>query len=132
MTAITKTAAGILASVVLSGAPHALRAEDANPIMTMTPLHGISFDIGTKRAISFYLNNAGQCRLVLTLADALVGDEPPAASTTRYETTVPAADNTRIVLPEGNALEFVCHAEARAMSVKPAAQLAVRGPLQSR
>jgi hypothetical protein len=132
MTAITKTAAAILASVVLSGAPHALHADDAKPIMTMTPLHGVSFDVGTKRAVSFYLNKAGQCRLVLTLADALIGDEPPAASTTRYETTVPAADTTRIVLPEGTALEFVCHAEARAMSVKPTEQLAVRGPLQGR
>jgi hypothetical protein len=36
--------------------------------MTMKPLQGVSFDIGTKRAVSYFLSDNGACKLTLTLA----------------------------------------------------------------
>ena len=63
----TSAAVAVLAGLVLASAPS--KAASADYTLTMKPLHGISFDVGTKRAVSYFLSVAGQCRLVLTLAD---------------------------------------------------------------
>ena len=67
--AFTKSAAAAtLAGFVLAASSHS-KAASTDYTLTMKPLHGISFDVGTKRAASYFLSADGRCRLVLTLAD---------------------------------------------------------------
>jgi hypothetical protein len=41
----------------------------------MKPLQGVSFDIGTKRAVSYFLSDGDTCKLTLMLAEVVYGDE---------------------------------------------------------
>ena len=43
-------------------------ADPASPLI-MKPLQGVSFDIGTKRAVSYFLSDNDACKLTLTLAE---------------------------------------------------------------
>ena len=49
-------------------------ANPASPL-TMKPLQGVSFDIGTKRAVSYFLSDNDACKLTLTLAEVVPDDE---------------------------------------------------------
>jgi len=51
------------------------RAADPASPLTMKPLQGVSFDIGTKRAVSYFLSDNDACKLTLTLAEVVQDDE---------------------------------------------------------
>lgn len=98
--------------------------EAADDTLNMKPFHGISFNVGSKRAVSYFLNSNGQCNLVVTLADEPKWDGTHSFTATRFEATIAAGEATRFHSAERKALEFACHAGARSMSVKPVEQLA--------
>lgn len=122
----------IIAATALTGllALHnagAVQAAESSSQLTMKPLHGISFDVGTQRAVSYFLSDNGRCKLVLTLAEQPNWDDGPSLSATRFEAAVPGGKSTRFNSPEGKALEFACQTDAQAMSVKAVEQVAVGG-----
>ena len=121
----TSAAVAVLAGLVLASAPS--KAASADYTLTMKPLHGISFDVGTKRAVSYFLSVAGQCRVVLTLADQPDWEQFASFTTTRFEATLPADKTIRFTSPENKMLEFACLPDAQSMSVKPIDFLAARG-----
>jgi hypothetical protein len=84
--------------------------------MTMKPLQGISFDVGTKHAVSYFLSEDGLCKVTLLVAEALVGDEVPTAPATRFEVAIGPGKTGRINTGEGATFEFTCNAGAEAMS----------------
>lgn len=124
MNTLTSAAVAVLSAYSVTTGPVA-RADNSTHQLAMTPMHGISFDLGSKRAVAYYLSAAGQCRLVLTLADAGWRDEP-GFTTTRFEATLAAEHDVRFVSVEGRAVEFVCGASARTMTAKLAEQIAAR------
>ena len=116
--AFTHSAAvAALAGLVLASAPS--KAASVDSTLTMKPQHGISFDVGTKRAVSYFLSVAGQCRLVLTLADQPDWEQFASFTTTRFEATLPADKTIRFASPENKMLEFACLPGAQSMSVRP-------------
>jgi hypothetical protein len=114
--------AGVLAAAELG----TLKAADSSPILTMKPLQGISFDVGTKRAVSYFLREDGMCKLVLTLAEAPIWDEPSRFAATRFEAAIDAGKATRYDSPEGKSLDFACLAGAQSMSVEALDEVAVK------
>src|ERR1700730_16457338 len=70
---------GIAATASLATAQ---AAELASPL-TMKPLQGVSCDIGTKRAVSYFLSDGNSCKLTLMLAEVVHGDEVNGPTTTR-------------------------------------------------
>lgn len=116
-------AATITAALSLS-TTGALRAADAPPVLTMKPLQGVSFDIGTKHSVSYFLNDSGQCKLVLTLADDPSWGDVPSFTAIRFEAAIPPGKTTRYNSGEGDAVEFACQADAQTMSVKPVQDIA--------
>jgi hypothetical protein len=89
----------------------------ASPV-TMRPLQGISFDIGTKRAVSYFLNNDTACKLTLTLADVIDDDEVNGLTATRMTVAVEPGKTAYLDTAEGQSLEFKCQAGAQAMSIE--------------
>ena len=125
--AFTQSAAvATLAGFVLAAASTPSKAASTEYTLTMKPLHGISFDVGTKRAASYFLSVAGQCRLVLTLADQPDWEQFASFTSTRFEATLPADKSIRFTSPENKMLEFACLPGAQSMSVKPIDFIAVR------
>ena len=98
---------------------------DSSPALTMKPRHGISFDVGLKRAVSYFLSESGICNLTLMIAEAMNGDEVPGGTAARFRVAVGAGKSTRLDTTEGKSLDFACAANARAMSVKVVDRVAV-------
>lgn len=118
-------AAMALASVFALSQPGALQAGGDPPVLTMKPFHGISFDVGTKRAVAYFLAGRGTCDLVATFADPPSwNDGAPPFSAQRFEAAIPAGQARRFNAAEGKTLEFACQARAEAMSVKAVEQIA--------
>ena len=100
------------------------QAGDASSPLAMKPLHGISFDIGTKHAVSYFLSESGQCKLTLIVADAMTGDELPTDTPVRFEAAIEAGKGAYFDTAEGKALHFACAASALAMDVREVKQVA--------
>ena len=112
-----------LAGIFCANAASEIRAADSS-LLTMKPLHGISHDVGTKRAVSYFLSDNGKCKLVLTLAEAPNWDEVPNLIATRFEAAIDAGKTTRFHATAGKSLQFACQAGAQAMNVKVLDQVA--------
>jgi hypothetical protein len=110
------TATAIAASLSLA-APAALLAADS-PVLTMKPLQGVTFDVGVKHSVSYFLNDSGQCKLVMTLAGEPNWSDVISFTSIRFEASVPPGRNTRYNSGDGKAVEFGCQAEAQAMTVR--------------
>jgi hypothetical protein len=113
-TIILATATSALLALGSAGASE---AGEASQPLTMKPLHGVSFDVGTKRAVSYFLSERGQCKLTLIVADQMKDDTPPNDTPVRFEATIDAGNGTRFDTPEGKGLQFECKPGSLAMSV---------------
>jgi hypothetical protein len=91
-------------------------ANPASPL-TMKPLQGVSFDIGTKRAVSYFLSDNDACKLTLTLAEVVQDDAVNGLTAARMTVPVEVGKVAHFDTAEGKSLEFKCQAGAQAMSV---------------
>ena len=126
MNMLAKIIAGTAFAAVLSLSTAA--ATQAADEMTMKPLQGVSFDVESKRAVSYFLNDAGTCKLVLTLAGEPDLGEVPSFTATRFEAAIAAGRMARFEVSQGKSLEFACHADAQVMSVRGLEQVATSPP----
>ena len=118
----TATAIASLAAILGSTSSMATGAAAGLP---MKPLHGVSFDVGTQRAVGYFTSENGQCKLAVTLADGpRWDDEVPAFMATRFEAAVPAGKTTLLRPVDGSLIEFRCQPGAQTMSVHGVKQLA--------
>ena len=96
-----------------------LTQPSARPIrdsVMRSPMGGVSFDIGAERAVSYFLSDHGQCKLVLTHARAPNGNDANFTAT-RFEATIDAGKATRYVSSDGPAIDFECQPNAQSMSI---------------
>ncbi len=120
---------GILAMAHLG----AVQAGDATPVWrTMKPLHAISFDVGRKHVLSYFLRKEGLCELTMMVTDrpdeASDGDEIPTLAAARFKAAIDGGKTARLDTPEGKSLEYACATDAHAMSVMQMNQVAVASP----
>lgn len=120
---------GILAMAHLG----AVQAGDATPVWrTMKPLHAISFDVGRKHVLSYFLRKEGLCELTMMVTDrpdeASDGDEIPTLAAARFKAAIDGGKTARLDTPEGKSLEYACTTDAHAMSVMQMNQVAVASP----
>jgi hypothetical protein len=114
-----KRAVFLIAFVGISATASLGMAQAADPAspLTMKPLQGVSFDIGTKRAVSYFLSDGNSCKLTLMLAEVVHGDEVSGLMATRVTVAIEAGKAARLDTAEGKTLEFKCQGGAHAMSV---------------
>ena len=96
-------------------------ADPASPL-TMKPLQGVSFDLGTKRAVSYFLREGKSCKLTLMLAELVDGDEVNGLTATRVMLAIEAGKAAHLDTVEGKTLEFKCQDGAHVMSVEASNQ----------
>lgn len=92
--------------------------------LTMKPLQGVSFDIGTKHAVSYFLKDGNSCKLTLMLAEVGHGDEVNGPTAARVTVGIDAGKAAHLDTVEGKTLEFKCLGGARVMSVDASNQAA--------
>jgi hypothetical protein len=86
----------------------------------MTEMQGVSFNIGTQRAVGYFLNGGGTCKLIVTMAEPYNRDDDDdvySFTSTRFEAAIPAGKAARFKPASGRAFEFACQAGARSMSI---------------
>ena len=103
------------AALAGSEAPRAANA----PILTVQPMQGVSFDIGTKHASGYFLSDADACKLTVTLAEAGRDDEFDGKTAIRMTVAVEAGNSAHIDTVAGKSLGFKCQAGAKSMSIEP-------------
>jgi hypothetical protein len=123
MTTITNIALSVSVGLLALSNGFAAQAGSSHTL-TMKPLAGISFDIGAKRAVSYFSSQNNQCKLVLTMADE---SSDAHFTVTRFEASVGAGKATRYTSSEGKVVDFACAADAQAMTVNPVSQFAATG-----
>jgi hypothetical protein len=109
----------IIAAVVVSAALSLCTAAQASE--TVKPLQGVSFHVGTKHAVGYFVSDSSSCKLVLTLAD------DANFAPTRVETAIAAGMSTSYQLAEGKSLEFACQADGQAMKINALETFAANG-----
>ena len=93
------------------------RAANPTSPLTMNPLQGVSFDIGTKRAVSYFLSDDEECKLTLMLAELVNDDEANGLAATRMTVAVEVGKAARLDTAEGKSLEFKCQPGGQEMSI---------------
>ena len=117
---------GVLAIANLGPA----QAGDSAPVGSqMKPLYAVSFDVGRKHVLSYFLSKNGMCDLTILVTDrpgeVVEGDEIPALATERFHTAVDGGKSAQLDTAAGKSLEYVCATDAQAMSVKQVNQITV-------
>jgi len=123
----TTIAVTVLAGFAVTAATIS-KAEERAAALTMKPLHAISFDVGRKHAIGYFLSENGQCKLTLVVADAMQGDAVPTDAPLRFDVAINADRDARFDTAEGKALEFACAHTSDAMTVGEVSQVATSAP----
>ncbi len=122
--------ATVLTGVLAMANLGAVQAGDSSPgWKPMKPLYAVSFDVGRKHVLSYFLSKNGLCDLTTMVTDrpdeASEGDEIPTLATVRFKATIDGGKTARLDTAEGKSLEYACAADAQAMSVRQVNQVAV-------
>jgi hypothetical protein len=115
----------------------AVQAGDSSQVWKpMKPLYAVSFDVGRKHVLSYFLSKKGQCDLTTLVTDrpneAAEGDEIPELTTARFRATIDGGKTAHVDTAEGKSLEYVCATGAQAMSVRQVNQVAVASASQAK
>lgn len=90
----------------------------------LKPVKGVSFDIGSKHAMTYYKPAGGICNLTLVMAERPNEDGTVASTASRISVPVLPGKTARIDTAEGKALEFACKVGGSEMTVKSVEQVA--------
>jgi len=120
---------GVLAAANLG----AVQAGDSSPVEShMKPLYAVSFDVGSKHVLSYFLSKNSQCDLAIFATDrpdkAAEGDYIPTLTTSRFHAAIDGGKTVHFDTAEGKSLEYACATDAQAMSVKEVNQVAATSP----
>ncbi len=114
----------LIGALAAGGAPETAAAGEGRVVGVLEPAKGMSFDIGSKRAVGYFLSTGNGCRLTLLLTQALNSDEPDGSPASRVQLVIDPGRTARIDTADGQALEFSCTSGARKMSVEALEQVA--------
>ena len=103
-------------------------AAERDTTLRAMPMHGVSFDIGSKHAISYFLVKHGNCDLTVWLVDIAREEEVASDTPTRMVIEVAPGKSTQVGSAEGRVAEFACSANAGSMSIRTLTETAYTKP----
>jgi hypothetical protein len=135
----SKLAVAAILSSVLAFAGNAGAAETSPLLATLKPISGpgaagksqdflLQLPFGSKKTVSYFLSENGNCKLSLMVGEAFNGEDVPDASTVRFEVAINPAESARFDTAAGKGLEFTCQENAQSMSVRSLDQVAGYAP----
>ncbi|MES0385454.1 MAG: hypothetical protein ABUJ98_12800 [Hyphomicrobium sp.] len=129
--------ATVLTGVLAMANLGAVQAGDSSQVWKpMKPLYAVSFDVGRKHVLSYFLSKKGQCDLTTLVTDrpdeAAEGDEIPELTTARFHAAIDGGKSAHVDTAAGKSLEYVCATDAQAMSVRQVNQVAAASPSRAK
>lgn len=119
MTTFAKFAAVLGVAGLSVGFGHSPASSADTGLLIVKPYKAINLASGTKRAIGYYIADAGACQLTLQLADKYSDYANTVSEPVRINMTVREGSSARINSLVGPSLDFKCAVGAGSMSVKP-------------
>ena len=113
-------ASAVAVAAIASGAV----AETTASMATLKPRQGVSLDVGSKRAVGYFLADSRICNLTLLVADRMADGAGSIPAATRLQFEVAAGADVRVDTSEGKALAFACATDAKSMRIDTLDQLA--------
>jgi hypothetical protein len=125
-----------LTGVLAMAYPGALQGEDLSPgSKAMKPLYAVSFDVGRKHVLSYFLKKGGRCDLTMMVTERpdetpWWSNEIPALTTDQFKAQITGGKTALFGFgtTEGRALEYACAMGAQAMSVRQVYAVAASSP----
>jgi hypothetical protein len=109
----------ILASAVVLAIAGSASARVSGP-QTFKPAEGMIQDLGSKRAIGFFLKVAGTCQMTLMIAEPVSDGAQPAPSASMSFDMIPG-QSVALGSAEGETLVATCGAGAETVEIKRSA-----------
>lgn len=102
------------------------KAEDA---VAMKSHRALSFDVGSKHALTYFEKVDGACSVMLLMSDRITEDSAiPTSAASRVTFSVLPSKTARVDTAEGKSLQFICVAGGDAMMVRSLEQVAWTPP----
>lgn len=128
MTSFAKIASALaLSGLALSQAAAPVQAGEGFA-KSVTPFKAINLSAGTKRAIGYYVADAGTCHLTLQLADAYSDYANSVSEPVRVDVSVREGTSARVDSLAGPSLQFDCAQGASSMTIQPVDRTAYVAP----
>jgi hypothetical protein len=83
-------------------------------VETFTPTDGISYELGSKRAMGFFEPRNGRCRVTLIIAEAV----DPGAGQPRVSLPIRPGESATFTSEQGRSMELTCGEGAQTVSIK--------------
>jgi hypothetical protein len=109
----------LLASALVLALAGSAAARMSGP-QTFKPAEGMIQDLGSKRAIGFFLNVGGTCQMTLMIAGPVAADGAPASSASMSFDMIPG-QSVALGSAEGETLVATCGARAETVEIKRSA-----------
>ena len=124
MITISKSLVFALTIAAASSASLVAAPADHGAPQVFKPIHGISFDVGSKRASAYYVASDHACDLTMMFADRPDADGHVTGTTTRMNVPVAAGTRSVIHTTDGAALEASCSIARTVMTLRPIVETA--------
>ena len=127
-----KTALASLAFIGLGFAHGAVpvRASEAHiPAKVIAPLKAALFDIGSKRALTYYEAESDSCKVTVVISSKFSETAASEVAAVRFNTAVASGTSARIDTADGPSLNFACARGATTMMVQTIDRIAYAKPL---
>jgi hypothetical protein len=108
----------VVASVALAAAVASNAAPVAAAGATYKPMQSISHDLGSKSAIGYFLREAGECRIVLMIAENVDPDSGAMLSAARLRLALRPGQAAGLDSEEGRSIDLTCGDEAATVTVR--------------
>jgi hypothetical protein len=127
MTFSTKTIATLaFAAMAASHGAAPVRAGDTS--ISVGPAKGITMLVGTKRAVGYYVADAGACDLTLLVAEKFLNEDTSIPTATRVRSVIGAGTTAHVETIDGASLAFTCATGAKSMTIEKYDRVAYHVP----
>ena len=107
----------MIASVAAVAAVAASAARVAGAQAIYKPMQSISHDLGSKSAIGYFVREAGECQLVVMIAENTDPESGPMLSAARLRLALRPGQAAGLDSEEGRSIELTCGDEAATLTV---------------
>jgi hypothetical protein len=119
--AIRRVFIGALATgsvAVIAAASGAIANQNSSGVATFRPIQGISFQLGSKRAVGYFEPRNGKCLVTLMIAEKVDPDQARPSSAARLSLAMLPGQSAALASEEGTSMQLTCGAAAETVAVK--------------
>lgn len=85
---------------------------------------GAVLDVGTKRAVAYYLKDATTCQVSVIVSETYPEQIPYNLASVRFSTSLPGGTSTQIATSDGSGLRLSCATGAKSLAVENSEMIA--------